>query len=55
VPYGIYSFGSVYLFEKPSLPDFIRTNCLPVGIGEVWAEAYSAIAPDGYRRAIMRA
>jgi hypothetical protein len=47
--------GHVYLSEKPSLPDFIRTNRSPVGNGEVWAETYSAAAPGGQPGTIMRA
>jgi hypothetical protein len=47
--------GRVYLSEKPSLPDFIRTNRSPVGSGEVWAETYSAAAPGGQPGTIMLA
>ena len=47
--------GRVYLSEKPSLPDFIRTNRSPVGSGEVWAETYSAAAPGGQPGTIIRA
>ena len=52
MPFVAYSSGSVYLSGKPSLPDFIRTNRSPAGIGEVWVETYGAAVPDGHRTMI---
>ena len=49
MPFVAYSPGSVYLPEKPSLPDFIRAYRSPAGIGEVWVETYGAAVPDGHR------
>ena len=31
MPFGDYSLGSVYLFDKPTVPDFIGTNRSPLG------------------------